>query len=109
MKATVGDEHHRERGAFSVDRAADQPRLIDLTSTPPQITVAGKGVTFDMAALLTRRGMRQWKKTWRRYGCHGVELPQYGLGTQQPRMLLPVAENAIAGNAFRPGDILHIL
>ena len=23
------------------------------------------------------------------------------------RLLLPAAENAIAGNAFRPGDILH--
>jgi leucyl aminopeptidase len=117
MEVTVGDELlDRECGAIhAVGRAAaDQPRLIDLTwgdPTHPKITVIGKGVTFDSGGLNIKPGasMRQMKKDMGGAAI-AMGLSYLIMARELPvrlRMLLPAAENAIAGNAFRPGDILH--
>ena len=117
LEVTVGDELlDRECGAIhAVGRAAaDPPRLMDLTwgdASHPKITIIGKGVTFDSGGLNIKPGasMRQMKKDM------GGAAIAMGLGylvmaqglPVRLRILLPAAENAIAGNAFRPGDILH--
>ena len=117
IEVTVGDELlDRECGAIhAVGRAAaDQPRLIDLTwgdPTHPKITVIGKGVTFDSGGLNIKPGasMRQMKKDMGGAAI-AMGLSYLIMARELPvrlRMLLPAAENAIAGNAFRPGDILH--
>jgi len=106
----------RECGAIhAVGRAAeDPPRLIDLQwgdPTAPKITLVGKGVTFDSGGLDIKpaTGMRNMKKDMG--GAATVIGLAYLIMAQnlpvRLRLLVPAAENAISGNAFRPGDVLH--
>ncbi len=117
ISVTVGDELlDRECGAIhAVGRAAeDPPRLIDLTwgdENHPKVTIIGKGVTFDSGGLNIKPGasMRQMKKDMGGAAI-AMGLSYLIMAQKLPirlRLLLPAAENAIAGNAFRPGDILH--
>ena len=98
----------------AVGRAADDPPLlIDLTwGNPdhPKITVVGKGVTFDSGGLNIKPsgGMRSMKKDMGGAAA-AIALASLIMAQALPvrlRLLVPAAENAIAGNAFRPGDIL---
>jgi len=100
----------------AVGRAADKrsaPRLIELVwGNPdhPRIAIVGKGVCFDSGGLDIKpaSGMRIMKKDMGG-GAHALALAQLIMGARLPvrlHMLVPAVENAIAGNAFRPGDIL---
>jgi len=94
--------------------AADAPRLIDLTwgdETHPKVTLVGKGVTFDSGGLDIKpaSGMRQMKKDMGG-AATVIGLAFLIMAQKLPlrlRLLVPAAENAISGNAFRPGDVLH--
>jgi leucyl aminopeptidase len=99
----------------AVGRAASVgPRLIDLTwgdPAHPKVTLVGKGVTFDSGGLDIKpaSGMRLMKKDM---GGAAVALgvARLVMGAGLPvrlRLIVPVVENAIAGNAFRPGDVLR--
>jgi leucyl aminopeptidase len=99
----------------AVGRAADdEPRLIDLQWGDPQhpkVTLVGKGVTFDSGGLDIKpaAGMRLMKKDMGG-AATVIGLAYLIMATELPvrlRLLVPAAENAIAGNAFRPGDVLH--
>lgn len=106
----------RECGAIhAVGRAAeDEPSLAELSwgdAKHPLITIIGKGVTFDSGGLDLKpaSGMRMMKKDMGgaaiaiglAYTIMAENLPV------QLKLIIPAAENAVAGNAFRPGDILH--
>ncbi len=93
--------------------AAATPRLIDLRWGPvdaPKLTLVGKGVCFDSGGLNMKAagGMALMKKDMGG-GAHALALAQMimsaGLKVRL-RVLIPAVENAVAGNAFRPGDIL---
>lgn len=98
----------------AVGRASDQvPRLIDLTWGPksaPRVTLVGKGVCFDTGGLDIKpaNNMLLMKKDM------GGAANVLGLASMimsaglkvRLRVLIPAVENAISGNAFRPGDIL---
>jgi leucyl aminopeptidase len=101
----------------AVGRAsASAPRLIDLQWSPPggealpRLTLVGKGVCFDSGGLDIKpsSGMALMKKDM---GGAAVAL---GLGNllmragirARLRVLVPAVENAIGGNAYRPGDVL---
>ncbi|MFT7651023.1 MAG: leucyl aminopeptidase [Limisphaerales bacterium] len=113
---TLGDEL-LDLGAgaiHAVGRAAeDPPCLADLTwgdPSHPAITLVGKGVTFDSGGLNLKpsSGMRQMKKDMGG-AATAIGLADLIMAEALPirlRLLVPMAENAIAGNAFRPGDIL---
>lgn len=98
----------------AVGRAADYaPRLIDLTwgkSDAPKVTLVGKGVSFDSGGLNIKPsgGMRNMKKDMG--GAATVlGLADWIMRAKLPvrlRVLVPAVENAIAGNAFRPGDVV---
>ena len=114
---TVGDALlDNDCGAIhAVGRAAqDAPRLIDLTwgdATHPKVTLVGKGVTFDSGGLDIKpaSGMRLMKKDMGG-AATVIGLAYLVMAQKLPvrlRLLVPAAENAIAGNAFRPGDVLH--
>jgi leucyl aminopeptidase len=101
----------------AVGRAADrtnQPRLIELVwgrEDAPRVALVGKGVTFDTGGLDIKpsSGMRLMKKDMGG-AAHALALADLVMGANLPlrlHLLLPVAENAIAGNAFRPGDVLR--
>ena len=92
--------------------AAAEPRLLDLQwgSTGPLVTLIGKGICFDTGGLNIKpgRSMVLMKKDM------GGAAVAAGLADMilrlrlnlRLRLLIPVAENAIAGNAMRPGDVL---
>ncbi|HZF43611.1 MAG TPA: leucyl aminopeptidase family protein [Sphingomonadaceae bacterium] len=101
----------------AVGRAADKayaPRLIELEwgdPAHPRVAVIGKGVSFDTGGLDIKpaSGMRLMKKDMGG-AAHALALAQLIMGAGLPvrlHLLIPAAENAIAGDAFRPGDILR--
>ena len=98
----------------AVGRAsAHRPRLIDLTwgdADAPRLTLVGKGVCFDSGGLDIKpaSGMRLMKKDMGG-AAHAIGLSELVMSTALPvrlRLLIPAVENAIAGNAYRPGDVL---
>ncbi|MGL4323830.1 MAG: leucyl aminopeptidase family protein [Beijerinckiaceae bacterium] len=99
----------------AVGRASQQaPRLVDIRfgePSHPKITLVGKGVCFDTGGLDIKpsAGMLLMKKDM---GGAAAALASASMimDANLPvrlRVLLPIVENAIAGNAFRPGDILQ--
>ena len=98
----------------AVGRASvDAPRLLDIRwgeKDAPMVTLVGKGVCFDTGGLdlKTAAGMRQMKKDMGG-AANILALAHMVMAGQLPvrlRVLIPAVENAVAGNAFRPGDIL---
>ena len=97
----------------TVGRASTRaPRLLDMTwgTEGPAVTLVGKGVCFDTGGLNLKPGasMGLMKKDM------GGAATVLGLAHMimatgmklRLRVLIPAVENAVAGNAFRPGDIL---
>jgi leucyl aminopeptidase len=98
----------------AVGRAAtDAPRLIEFEwgdENHPRLALVGKGVCFDSGGLDIKPadGMLLMKKDM------GGSATVLGLASMimdarlpvRLHVLIPAVENAIAGNAFRPGDIL---
>ncbi len=90
------------------------PRLIDFTWGParaPKVTLVGKGVCFDTGGLDIKpaSGMALMKKDMGG-AATALGLAQMIMQAGLPvrlRVLIPAVENAIAGNAFRPGDVLR--
>jgi leucyl aminopeptidase len=92
------------------------PRLLELRWAPrggesyPRLTLVGKGVCFDSGGLDIKpgSGMALMKKDM---GGAAVVLAlahllmSVGIRAQL-RVLVPAVENAISGNAYRPGDVL---
>ena len=98
----------------AVGRAsAEAPRLVDLTwgrEGDPKVTLVGKGVTFDTGGLDIKpaSGMLIMKKDMGGAAnvlglAHAIVAAKLRV---RLRVLVPIVENAIAGAAFRPGDIL---
>ncbi len=96
----------------AVGRAADRanaPRLIEIDwgrNEHPRIALVGKGVTFDSGGLDIKpsAGMRLMKKDMGG-AAHALALAELVMAAHLPvrlHLLLPIAENAISGNAFRP-------
>ena len=101
----------------AVGRASVQPpQLIDLRwgdedPTQPRITLVGKGVCFDSGGLDLKpaSAMRLMKKDMGG-AAHVLGLARMIMGARlavRLRVLIAAAENAVSGNAFRPGDILR--
>jgi leucyl aminopeptidase len=97
----------------AVGRASPRaPRLIELTwgGAGPHLTLVGKGVCFDTGGLNLKpsSGMALMKKDMG--GAATVlGLAQMIMALALPlrlRVLIPAVENAVAGNALRPKDIL---
>lgn len=93
---------------------ANAPRLIELVwgnPAHPRIAVVGKGVTFDSGGLDIKNaaGMRLMKKDMGG-AAHALALAQMILDARLPvrlHLLIPAVENAISGDALRPGDVLR--
>ncbi len=98
----------------AVGRAsASAPRLLDmLWGNPgdPKITLVGKGVCFDTGGLNIKPGLSMATMKKDMGGAANVMgLAAMIMSAKLPvrlRVLVPAVENSIAGNAFRPGDIL---
>ncbi len=94
--------------------AASAPRLIDFQwgdPAAPRVTLVGKGVCFDSGGLDIKpaAGMLLMKKDMGGAACV-LALARAIMESALPvrlRVLVPAVENAIAGNAYRPGDVLR--
>ncbi|HEX6866210.1 MAG TPA: leucyl aminopeptidase family protein [Caulobacteraceae bacterium] len=98
----VGRAAHRDRA----------PRMIELTwgKSGPLIAIVGKGVVFDTGGLdiKSTAGMR-WMKKDMGGAAHALALGRMVMAARLPVRLVvltPAVENAIGGDAMRPGDVL---
>jgi leucyl aminopeptidase len=100
----------------AVGRAATParaPRMIELTwgdARHAKVAVVGKGVVFDTGGLDIKpsAGMRLMKKDMGG-AAHALALGRMVMGLNLPvrlSVLVPAVENAISGDAMRPGDVL---
>ncbi|NGX15730.1 leucyl aminopeptidase family protein [Wenzhouxiangella sp. XN24] len=89
------------------------PRLLDLRwgdTGRPRVTLVGKGVCFDTGGLNLKQpgGMRNMKKDMGG-AAHVLGLAKMIMDAALPirlRVLVPAVENSVAGNAYRPGDVV---
>ncbi|MCV0425921.1 MAG: leucyl aminopeptidase family protein [Roseibium sp.] len=113
----VGDDLLTENFPMvhAVGRAsARAPRLADFTwgaEDAPKITLVGKGVIFDTGGLNLKPGssMSLMKKDMGG-AANVLGLASMIMKAKLPvrlRVIVPCVENAVSGNAFRPGDILQ--
>mgnify|MGYP000915437240 CR=1 FL=1 len=98
----------------AVGRAADQPpRLIEAVwgdAGHPVVAIIGKGITFDSGGLNIKPGggMALMKKDMGG-AAHALALAKLVIQANlrvRLQLIIPAAENAISGNAMRPGDII---
>jgi leucyl aminopeptidase len=118
LAVTKGEALEREYPmVHAVGRAAARthaPRMLHLTwgdEKAPVLAVVGKGVCFDSGGLDIKpaSGMLLMKKDMGG-AAHALALAGLVMGAGlkvRLHCLVPAVENAIAGNAFRPGDVLR--
>ncbi len=99
----------------AVGRASDrEPRLIQMTwgdEEAPLLALVGKGVCFDSGGLdlKSATGMAHMKKDMGG-GAHALALARLVMQHKLPvrlLLLIPAVENSVAGNAYRPGDVIE--
>lgn len=99
---------------YTVGKASPRrPQLVDLKwgkASHPKVTIVGKGIVYDTGGLNLKPGMymRDMKKDMGG-AAHALGVAYMIMALKLPvqlRVLLPIAENAVAGNSYRPGDIL---
>jgi leucyl aminopeptidase len=116
-KHLIGDEllSANYPAIHAVGRASEHaPRLIELVwgdESAPKVTLVGKGVCFDSGGLDLKPAsfMRTMKKDMGG-AAQVLGLAWLIMAHQLPvrlRVLIPAVENAVSGNAFRPGDVLN--
>ena len=99
----------------AVGRASHRaPRLAELrwgATEAPHLVLIGKGVCFDSGGLDIKPadGMR-WMKKDMGGAAHAIALAGLVMTMHLPvrlTLLIPAVENAIAGNAYRPGEVIR--
>ncbi len=112
----VGDELLKANfpTIHAVGRASHrEPRLLELSwgrAGDPRLVVVGKGVCFDTGGLNLKagEGMR-WMKKDMGGAAHAIALAGLIMQARLPvrlTLLVPAVENAVAGNAMRPGEVI---
>ena len=118
FRVTIGDELAQGFPLIqAVGRAAVRdraPRLIEAewgNPAHPSVAIIGKGVCFDTGGLDIKPGSgMRWMKKDMGGAAHALALAQLIMGARLPvrlHLLIPAVENAIAGDAMRPGDVLR--
>lgn len=113
----VGDALLQENypAVHAVGRAAaDAPRMVELTwgdASKPTVALVGKGVCFDTGGLDIKpaSGMKLMKKDMGG-AAHVLGIAHVLMALQADihlKVLLPMVENSIAGNAMRPMDVVR--
>ncbi|WP_443749202.1 leucyl aminopeptidase family protein [Asticcacaulis solisilvae] len=121
MNVVTGDDLLKQNypAVHAVGRAAaphHAPRFIEMSWQGPgvglpTVVLIGKGVVFDTGGLniKTGSGMGLMKKDMGG-AAHALALGDWIMATHLPvklHILIPTVENAIAGDAMRPGDVLQ--
>ncbi|MFN7662483.1 MAG: leucyl aminopeptidase family protein [Alphaproteobacteria bacterium] len=98
----------------AVGRASDhKPHVVDMVwgnENHPKVTLVGKGVTFDTGGLdIKSAGNMSLMKKDMGGAAQALGLADLIMRTKLPlrlRVILPLAENSISGNAYRPSDVI---
>jgi len=99
----------------AVGRASSrEPRLVELSwgdEDAPLVALVGKGVCFDTGGLDLKpaAGMALMKKDMGG-AAHALALARLVMEAGLPLrllLLIPAVENAVSGNAYRPGDVIE--
>ena len=98
----------------SVGRASKyEPRLLKLEwgdSSQPLLSIVGKGVCFDSGGLNIKSGAgMRWMKKDMGGAAHVLGLARFIMQRRLPvhlHVYIPTVENAISGDAYRPGDVI---
>jgi len=117
VSAVVGDDLLKQNYPMihAVGRAsAHEPRLVELIwgqPDHPRIGLVGKGVVFDTGGLDIKAAqyMRLMKKDMGG-AANAMALAHMIMAAKLPvrlHMVLPIVDNAISGDAYRPSDILQ--
>jgi leucyl aminopeptidase len=118
VHVVTGDALERDYPmVHAVGRAAARshaPRMVELEwgdPAHPRLAIVGKGVCFDSGGLDIKpsSGMLLMKKDMGG-AAHAIALAGLVMAAGlkvRLQLLVPAVENAISGNAFRPGDILR--
>ncbi|MBN35538.1 MAG: leucyl aminopeptidase [Rhodospirillaceae bacterium] len=105
---------HNYPAIHAVGRASHrEPRLADLVwgdPGAPKVTLVGKGVVFDSGGLDLKpaAGMKMMKKDMGG-AASAITLASMIMALNLPvrlRLLIPAVENSVAGNAYRPLDVI---
>ena len=115
MRTIVGDDLLKENFLLvhAVGKASTRaPRLIDLRwgdAKHPKVALVGKGVVFDTGGLDLKpaSGMLLMKKDMGG-AASALGLASMIMDAKLPvhlRVVIPAVENAVSGDAFRPGDV----
>ena len=123
LKSKVWDVAALKAGGFGgilgVGQAsATPPRMIELDYRPPggsrrgpRVVLVGKGITFDSGGLSIKPGESMVNMKRDMTGGGVVLAVMAALAAVQCPVrvtgLIAAAENAISGNALRPGDVVH--
>ncbi|MEU4687336.1 leucyl aminopeptidase family protein [Actinoplanes sp. NPDC023714] len=111
----AGDELARFGGLLAVGGGSvSPPRFVELSWQPEgattHVVLVGKGITFDTGgiSIKPRDGMKLMKKDMG--GAAAVVAATLGVADLglpiRVTALAPLAENAVSGSAFRPGDVI---
>lgn len=117
VRAVVGEDLLTENfpAIHAVGRASPRaPRLIELSWGDPKhakLALLGKGVCFDTGGLDIKPadGMR-WMKKDMGGAAHALALAELIMRRKLPwrlHLLISAVDNAISGNAYRPGDVIR--
>jgi leucyl aminopeptidase len=122
LKSRVWDADQLEKDGFggivAVGRAsASSPRLVQLEYAPakarraPHVVLVGKGITFDTGGLSIKsaEAMTNMKRDMTGAGVVAATMCALEAVGCPVRVtgLMPIAENAIGGDALRPGDVIR--
>ncbi len=117
FREVVGDDLLAQNypAIHMVGRASTHaPRLIDLRwgeADAPKVTLVGKGVCFDTGGLDLKpsNAMRLMQKDMGG-AAHVLGVAAMVMAQALPvrlRVLIPAVDNAVSGDAFRPGDVVR--
>ncbi len=99
---------------YAVGRGSERkPLLLDMhygDASDPKVVLVGKGVCFDSGGLQLKSsaGMLLMKKDMAG-AAHVLGLAQMIMSARLPinlRVIIPLVENLISGNSYKPGDII---
>lgn len=90
-----------------------EPQLVDLSwgsKKHPKVTLVGKGIVYDTGGLDIKPNSNMfYMKKDMGGAAHVLAVAYMIMALKLPvclRVLLPIAENAVSGNSYRPGDII---
>lgn len=122
LEVEVLDENGLAKGGYggilAVGMGSEaKPRLVRLTYTPPETVAAtkklaliGKGITFDTGGVSIKPAQGMWEMKSDMAGAAAVASVMIALAELRPLVqisaFIPIAENMLSGEAYRPGDVV---